>query len=249
MSERKWTRGPWRTQPGDHAPRGPVEHDVIQGTDQWIAARCGLLTASEIGRILTPSLKAVSNDKERAHVYEIAAQRLTQFVEPTYQSDDMVRGQWDEGEARQLYRETYGAVREVGFITNDRWGFTLGYSPDGLVGDHGLIECKSARQKHHVRAVVEMVAEGTMPDEHVIQVQAGLLIAERQWCDFISYCGGMPMVTVRVYPDPKVQAAILAAAGAFEERVRRVVARYRAAVEQARAIPTKRIPAALGDAP
>lgn len=218
-----------------------VEHALVQGTQQWIDARCGLLTASEIGLILTPALKIAANDKERAHVYEIAAQRITQFVEPTYVSDAMVRGQWDEGEARQLYRDNYGPVREVGFITNDRWGFTIGYSPDGLVDGDGLIECKSAMQKHHMRTIVEKVADDAMPDEHIIQVQAGLLVSERQWCDFVSYCGGLPMTTVRVFPDAKVQAAIIEAATAFEDRVARVVARYRATIEQARAIPTERI--------
>lgn len=226
---------------GNAVRTGPIEHNLIQGTQEWIDARCGLLTASELSLILTPTLKIATNDKEKTHVYEIAAQRITQFVEPTYLSDAMVRGQWDEGEARALYRENYAPVREVGFITNDRWGFTLGYSPDGLVGDDGLIECKSAMQKHHMRTIVEKVAEGAMPDEHIIQVQAGLLIAERKWCDFISYCGGMPMTTVRIWPDEKVQAAIIEAATAFEDRVAHVIARYRATIEQARAIPTERI--------
>lgn len=222
-------------------PRGPVEHAVVQGTREWIDARCGLLTASELSLILTPSLKIATNDKERSHVYEIAAQRITQFVEPTYLSDAMVRGQWDEGEARALYREHYAPVREVGFITNDRWGFTFGYSPDGLVGDDGLIECKSAMQKHHMRTIVEKIAENAAPDEHIIQVQAGLLVSERKWCDFVSYCGGLPMTTVRVWPDEKVQAAIIEAGRAFEDRVAHVIARYRATIEQARAIPTDRI--------
>lgn len=226
----------------DGLPRpGPVEHDVIQGTQEWIDARCGLLTASTIKFIVTPTLKVAANDKERAHVFEIAAQRITRYVEPSYQSDDMVRGQWDEGEARQLYRDHYGAVREVGFITRDFGGFTLGYSPDGLVGEDGLIEAKSRRQKLQVQSIVEDVAKSAIPTEHVIQVQAGLLVSGRKWCDFISYCGGLPMTTVRVHPDKKVQAAILEAAASFEERVALVIARYRATLETARAIPTERI--------
>ncbi|MGL4444887.1 MAG: lambda exonuclease family protein [Alsobacter sp.] len=221
---------------------GPIEHNLVQGSQEWIDARCGLLTASDMKLILTPTLKVASNEKERSHLYELLAQRITGFVEQSYQSDDMVRGQWDEIEARRLYAETYAPVREVGFITNDAWGFTLGYSPDGVVGDDGLIECKSRRQKHQVRAICEDVSTGVMDPDHVLQVQTGLLVAERRWCDFVSYCGGLPMVTVRVYPDEKIQAAIVDAATAFEERLAVNLARYRATLEShPRAIPTERL--------
>ena len=57
--------------------------DLIQGSDEWHAARCGLLTASEVKLILTPTLKIANNDKTRAHVYEIAAQRITGYTEPS----------------------------------------------------------------------------------------------------------------------------------------------------------------------
>ncbi len=67
--------------------------DLIQGSDEWKSARCGLLTASEMKLIITPTtLKIASNDKERAHLYELLAQRITRYVEPSYISDDMLRG-------------------------------------------------------------------------------------------------------------------------------------------------------------
>jgi hypothetical protein len=221
---------------------GPVEHALTQGTQEWLDARCGLLTASTIKLILTPTLKVASNDKERAHLYELLAQRITGYVEPAYVSDDMVRGEWDEMTARKLYAETWAPVREVGLLTNDRWGFTLGYSPDGVVGDDGLIEVKSRRQKYQVQHIVEDVAQGTIPAEHVLQVQAGLLIAERSWCDFVSYSGGLPMTVVRVFPDETVQAAIIAAARAFEERLAEKLDLYDATLDapDVRAVATER---------
>ena len=119
-------------------------HDAFeQGSQQWMEARCGLLSASEMCRILTPTLKIANNDKTRAHVYELAAQRLNQYVEPHYIGDDMLRGHEDEVRARLAYAEHFGEVTECGLVTSDKWGFTIGYSPDGLVGDDGLIECKS----------------------------------------------------------------------------------------------------------
>ena len=52
-------------------------YDIEQGTPEWLALRCGILTASEIKLIMTPTLKVASNDKERAHLFELIAQRST----------------------------------------------------------------------------------------------------------------------------------------------------------------------------
>ena len=211
--------------------------DLIQGSDEWLSARCGLLTASEMKLIVTPSLKIASNDKEKTHLYELLAQRITQYVEPHYVGDDMLRGQSDEVDARILYAEKYAPVTEMGFITNDRWGFTIGYSPDGLVGDAGAIECKSRRQKYQIETLVNR----EMPVDYLMQIQTGLLVSEREWIDFISYCGGLPMATIRVYPDPAIQKAIIEAAGAFESRLSEKLTAYRETLASSlRLIPTER---------
>lgn len=212
--------------------------DLIQGSDEWLQARCGLLTASEMKLILTPTLKIASNDKERSHLYELMAQRHTGYVEPHYVSDDMLRGQEDEIDARALYAKHYAPVQEVGFITNDKWGFTIGFSPDGLVGDDGLVECKSRRQKYQMETIIDCA----MPTDYMLQAQTGLLVSERKWLDFISYSGGLEMITIRVFPDAMVQAAILDAATAFETRLAEKFAKYKAivAAKSARLIPTER---------
>src|SRR5690606_996858 len=70
-------------------------NDLVQGSDEWHQARCGLLTASEIDRILTPKLKIADNAKTRAHLWELAAQRISEYVEPQYISDAMLRGHED----------------------------------------------------------------------------------------------------------------------------------------------------------
>ena len=215
--------------------------EVVQGSEEWQAARCGLLTASEMHLIVTPTLKAASNEKERGHLYELLAQRITRYVEPRYVSDDMLRGKDDETDAVELYAKTYLPVQRVGFVTNDKWGFTIGYSPDVLVGDDGQVECKSRNQKYQIRTLVEYVSGDTIDPDFMIQVQTGLLVSERKWCDLISYCGGLPMATVRVSPDEKIQAAILAAATAFEDRLHAARAKYDTVlVSKARLIPTER---------
>jgi hypothetical protein len=213
--------------------------ELIQGSDEWFAARCGLLTASETKLIITPAkLQYASNDKERAHLYELMAQRITGYVEPSYVSDDMLRGKMDELDARLVYEKQHGETKSAGFITNSRWGFTLGYSPDFLAGDDGQGEIKSRRQKYQI----ETILGGAMPTDYLIQVQTGLLVSERKWCDFISYCGGLPMLTLRVYPDARVQDAIINAAGEFERRVEAnlIVYREKMAAADNRLIPTER---------
>lgn len=213
--------------------------ELTQGSPEWLAARIGLLTASEMKHIITRSnLKPANNDKERAHVYEILAQRVTGYVEPHYIGDDMLRGMTDEVDAREIYADNYGDVQEVGFITNDKWGFTIGFSPDGLVGDEGLIECKSRRQKYQI----ETILGDAIPDDYLIQVQTGLLVSERKWCDFITYSAGLPMMTLRVFPDVKIQAAILDAASIFEGKIAEKLKLYneKLAAPEARLIPTER---------
>lgn len=206
-----------------------IYRDLIQGSDEWHLARLGILTASEVKHILTPTLKLADNDKTRQHVWEIAAQRISQYVEPSYIGDDMLRGWEDEALARAKYEEKTGqAVEEVGFITNDRWGFTIGYSPDGcVVGTKGGIECKSRRQKYQVQTIVEWHREKVIPTDFVLQCQTGLLVAEWDWLDLVSYSGGLHMPIMRVHPDAKVQQAIIEAATAFEAKVQAAVTDYR----------------------
>lgn len=215
--------------------------EMVQGSEEWFAARCGLLTASEMHLIVTPTLKAASNDKERAHLYELLAQRITKYVEPRYISDDMLRGQDDEIEGVELYAKHYVPIERVGFVTNDKWGFTLGYSPDALVGDDGLIECKSRNQKYQIRTIVEHFAQDGIDPDFMVQVQTGLLVSERKWCDLISYCGGLPMATVRVFPDAKIQETIISAATSFELRIQAAYEKFGTVIaSKVRLINTKR---------
>jgi hypothetical protein len=222
---------------------GPNPHityhrDLIQGSDAWLAQRLGILTASEMKKILTAkTLKQAANGDARAHEWEILFQRVTGFVEPHYISDDMLRGHDDEIEARMQYSKHHAPVTEVGFITNDQWGFTIGYSPDGLVGDDGLIECKSRRGKFQVQTI----AEDRVPEEYILQLQTGLLVTGRKWIDFVSYSGGLPMFVKRVEPDPLIQGAIVAAATAFEARLVERDREYRATLAaMPKLIPTER---------
>lgn len=199
-------------------------NDIEQGTPEWHDLRRGVLTSTAIKTLITPTGKLADNDKTRAHVYEVAAQRITGRTEDNYMSFDMMRGHVEEILARDLYSQHYAApVTECGFVTNNRLGFAVGYSPDGLVSDDGLIEIKSAKAKIQV----QRIADGGIPTEHIAQVQTGLWVTGREWCDFISYSNGMAMQVVRVKPDLAYHELIEAAAKAFETKVNEVIAAYK----------------------
>jgi len=197
-------------------------YDIEQGTPEWHDLRRGVLTSTAIKTLITPTGKLADNDKTRAHIYEVAAQRITGRTEDTFLSFDMMRGHTEEILARDLYARHYAPVNECGFITNDKLGFLVGYSPDSLVGEDGIIEVKSAKAKIQV----QRIADGRMPTEHYAQVQTGLWVTGRQWCDFISYSNGMKMMVVRVNADPDYHALIEQAAKAFEAKVSEVIKAY-----------------------
>lgn len=200
---------------------------LMQGTDEWFAARRGLVTASVISKLLTATLKVANNDTSRGLALTLTAERITGNIDPSFLSADMWRGVEDEPVARDLYAERYAPVEQLGFIVRDFGGYRIGYSPDGLVGDDGLIECKSRLQKIHLQTILD----DRVPDENMAQLQCGLLVSGRAWIDYVSYCGGMPLWVKRVTPDLSWQAAILAAVEALEESAADMTARYHAAVE------------------
>jgi hypothetical protein len=200
--------------------------NLEQGSDQWLAARCGLLTATTIGRLITPStLKTADNETSRQLTLTLAAERITGHVEYVHPTFDMQRGTEDEPYARDVYAETYAPVQEIGFVTLERDGYKIGYSPDGYAGEFGLIEIKSRKPEKHIAHVLA----GKPPLYNMAQMQAGMFITGRLWCDYISFSAGLPLWTHRVYPDARWFAAIETAALAFEDNVGFIIGSFTSA--------------------
>lgn len=204
--------------------------DLEQGTPEWFDQRRGIVTASVVGKLITPTLKVADNDTSRALTTTLIAERITGWTEDTPTTWDMYRGIGSEPYARDLYSEHYAPVTEVGFMKLEEDGWTLGFSPDGLVGDDGLVEFKAPRAKTHLKTILA----GDIPAHYIPQCQAGLLVSARKWLDFGSFVGGMPFFVKRIYPDPAWFAAIEAACRAFEQRATEVAADYR---EKVRGLP------------
>ena len=210
-------------------------HSIKQGSKEWHDLRRGILTASTMGCVITPSKLAMANNEEtRTVIYNLASERVSNVPADMFMSYAMERGHLEEAEARIVYRREYQEISECGFITNERLGFKVGFSPDGLVGDEGFIEVKSRASKFQMKTIIEHIAPpdplSAIPKEYMLQVQTGLWVTGREWCDFISYSNGMNMAVVRVEPNPTYQDAISEAANVTEQKIQDVVERYKAAI-------------------
>lgn len=193
-----------------------IHDELEQGSPEWLEQRRGMVTASVVGQLLTATGRPARNDTSRRLTLSLVAERITGCIEPVWVNDDMLRGQLDEPIARDLYQEHFAngeEVTTVGFMTRDLGGFTIGASPDGLVGDNGGLEIKCPRAKGHIATTLS----GQVPAHHMAQIQTCLLVSGRDWWDFMSHHGGLPPYVARVYPDPKWHEAIVDAVSAFEQ--------------------------------
>lgn len=197
--------------------------DVEQRSDEWHELRRGMVTASAVGQLLTPTLKVADNDASRGLIASLVAERVTGWTDPTWVNADMMRGVEHEPIARDRYAEANGVeVTEIGFCVLEQDGWQLGYSPDGFVGEDGLLEVKCPRMKGHLSTIVR----DQVPAHYMAQLQAGLLVTGRKFIDYVSFSSGMPLFTKRVHPDPKWQAAIPEAVAAFEKAAEALASEY-----------------------
>jgi len=201
--------------------------NLAQRSDEWYEIRRGIVTASAVGQLLTPSLRVADNDTSRALTTTLAVERINGWSEETRMTDDMWRGVEHEPIARDLYSEHHAPATEFGFMCREEDGWTLGLSPDGVVGDEGLIEIKCPRAKGHFRTILT----DRVPSQYVGQCQAALLVSGRAWLDFVSFHSGMPLKVIRVLPDPDWFAAIEAACRQFEHNVAELLDNYTTAVD------------------
>lgn len=146
-----------------------------QGTYDWLALRSGRFTATDAE---TVKVHAKGID---TLAYEIAAFKLTGELPEIITTYAMERGKMLEPKARAEYEQATGQeVQQVGFCALDEF---VGCSPDGLVGDDGLIEIKCKTAPHHLFAVVN----DWVDPKHLWQMQFQMLVTGRKWCDYVLY--------------------------------------------------------------
>jgi len=190
--------------------------ECAQGTPEWHKARLGIPTASNFSKIVTgdgsPSKQA------QGYLYEVVAERITGRAAEIPTTAAMEEGIRREEESRLVYAMTREAeVEQVGFCLEDagRWGC----SPDGFVGNFGLLELKNPTDKRGV----EYLLRDKLPAEYVQQVQGGLFVTGRDWCDFVSYVPGLPLFLVRAERDEEFIKKLEAALIGFSEKLEKAV--------------------------
>ncbi len=170
--------------------------EVEQRSDEWQKLRCGVATASCFDRIITPATGKPSASAV-AYRRELLAEWLTGQPVSIKESGWMQRGTEMEPEARAFYEfEADAEVTETGFVFLDERRL-IGCSPDGLVGDDGLVEIKCPAPHTHVGYLID----AKLPTAYIPQVQGALWVTGRRWCDFISYHPEMEPLIVRVKRD------------------------------------------------
>ena len=167
--------------------------DCEQGTEEWFRARLGIPTASQFGSIITPGGKA-SSSADR-YMRRLVAEWLAGVPVDNEQSSFwMERGSELEDEARSRYEfDTGNEVEQVGFIAADGYGC----SPDGLVGENGMLEIKCPKAS----TMVEYYCLDGVPGKYIPQLQGQLWVAQRQWVDFFAYHPKLHPLRRRVVPD------------------------------------------------
>lgn len=192
-----------------------------QGSPEWFAARAGKATASKFDAITTkPTTKGEALTR-RDYRVDLVVERLTGKATDYFQSGDMKTGTEREPLARAAYEVATGrVVQEVGFCLHD--ALEAGASPDGLLGDDGLIEIKCGKRATHLEYM--KLAAGEAPSRYRAQIQGQLWITGREFCDFVSFNPDWPeerqLVIRRIKRDEPYITGLALAVSLFMDEVR-----------------------------
>lgn len=156
-----------------------IYEDIVQGTDEWFEVKKGKMTASHAtaimanGKGLHTLVEEIITDLYSSDNYPEFTNRLD--------NRHIARGNEYESKARTIYElETGNKVKQVGFVELDEY---TGASPDGLVGDNGLIEIKNPANKEFMR----LALTGKIDSNHMNQMQMQMYVTGREWCDYFVF--------------------------------------------------------------
>jgi putative phage-type endonuclease len=200
--------------------------DVEQGTEEWLAARAGKLTASKISDVMARGRNGSPSKTREKYLGEIVSERLTgQPSRMSFKSQSMAWGNETEDQARAVYTMTTGnIVQQVGMVIHPECDL-FAASPDGLIGDDGGLEIKCPDTHTHIKNLEER----RVPPEYVKQIQWNLACTDRAWWDFMSFDPSMPdhmqAMIVRMERNEDMIEEMLAAAHAFNADVEAKIAR------------------------
>jgi putative phage-type endonuclease len=200
---------------------------IEQRTTEWFAQRCGHLTASRISDMMARTQKGWGASRAN-YAAQLIAERLTGVAESGFTSAAMQHGIDTEAAARAAYGFMQDVeVIEAPFVLHPRLAWS-GASPDGFVGDDGLVEIKCPNTATHITTL----RGGEIPDKYIKQMQWQMACTGRNWCDFVSFDPRMPVEMQlhiqRVDRDNDLIAEIESAAIGFLDEIAATVAELEA---------------------
>jgi len=202
---------------------------MIQGSDEWLRARAGSLGASQVHEALAKTKSGWGAGRANL-MAALICERLTGNPTECYVNAAMLHGTQQEPFARAAYAERHGVdVFEVGLIHHPEIAGTHA-SPDGLVGDDGLVELKCPQSATHL----ETLLSGNFPSKYHTQVQWQLACTGRAWADLVSFDPRLPepmrLFVQRVPRDVSVILDLETEVAAFlreiDEKVARLTDKY-----------------------
>lgn len=162
-------------------------NEILQGTPEWHALRIGKVTASRVADVVAKTKSGWSAMRTN-YMAELIAERLTGELAPSFISGPMAHGKDTEAEARAAYEfRTDAEVALAAFVDHPAIPMT-GASPDGLIGDDGMLELKCPNTATHI----ETLLGDEIPGKYITQMQWQMACAGRQWCDFASFDPRLP---------------------------------------------------------
>jgi YqaJ-like viral recombinase domain len=197
--------------------------EIEQGSPEWFQIRGGMPTMSCADKIQAEGRTKGSESKTRTgYLYQLADERIYGDVVEDYTNPSMERGKAWEDEARDIYALTKGVLPErVGFVKNS--ALRAGCSPDSLIGKKGILEIKTS----FPRLWAPHLIKGTYPLEHKPQIQGGLWVSAREFCDLVIYWPKRQPYIIRIERDEAYIAELAKAVAAFNTELDAIVAAMR----------------------
>jgi predicted phage-related endonuclease len=194
--------------------------NIEQGTQEWFQERMGIITASSMQKVLTNGKGTNESLTRRSYMNQLLGEIMSGEPVEGFSNVYTERGHMLEPEARNLYEiQTGFNVIETGFIKSNFNGYSLGYSPDGLINDDGLLEIKTKT----AALQIETLRRKEVPTEYIAQIQTGLLVTGRKWLDYVSFCPCLPLFVKRLYPDKSYQENILEKCNEFYKELKLIL--------------------------
>jgi len=178
-----------------------------QRTEEWFAARMGKVTASRVADVIAKTKTGYSTSREN-YLAQLVCEVLTGKPAESYTNAAMQWGVDQEPLARAAYESYQNVlVDEIGFLVHPTiW--ESGASPDGLVGEFGMVEIKCPNTATHIDTLLTQI----VPGKYNTQMQWQMACAGRHWCDFVSFDPRMPtdlqLFVKRVEYDPPYVAML-----------------------------------------